>query len=154
MGIPDIQAALAGRATSCMSGKTFLDTNILVYAVDEDALARREASRKAIASVVADGSGVISTQVMQEFYVAATRKLGMPPLAAKTVLNTFAVFEIVQVSPELIQAAIDCSVLNTLSFWDALIVVAAASAGCARVYTEDLNAGQPVLGVAIENPLI
>ncbi len=153
MGIPGILAVCAGRVTTCMSGKTFLDTNILVYAVDQDAVARREASRKVIASVVADGSGVISTQVMQEFYVAATRKLGMPPLAAKTVLNTFAVFEIVQVSPELIQGAIDCSVLNTLSFWDALIVAAAASAGCARVYTEDLNAGQIVLGMAIENPL-
>lgn len=136
-----------------MPGKTFLDTNILVYAVDQDAGPRRETSRKVIESVVADGSGVISTQVMQEFYVTATRKLGMPPLAAKTVLNTFAVFEIVQISPALIQDAIDCAVLNTLSFWDALIIAAAASAGCARVFTEDLNAGQSVLGVAIENPL-
>jgi len=153
MVLLDILAANAGRATTCMSGKTFLDTNILVYAVDQDAAPRRDASRKAIESIVADGSGVISTQVMQEFYVAATRKLGMPPLAAKIVLKTFAVFEIVQVSPELIQDAIDCAVLNTLSFWDALIIAAAASAGCVRVYTEDLNAGQTVLGVAIENPL-
>ena len=153
MVLLDILAANAGRATTCMSGKTFLDTNILVYAVDQEAAPRRDASRKAIESIVADGSGVISTQVMQEFYVAATRKLGMPPLAAKIVLKTFAVFEIVQVSPELIQDAIDCAVLNTLSFWDALIIAAAASAGCARVYTEDLNAGQTVLGVAIENPL-
>lgn len=136
-----------------MSGRTFLDTNILVYAVDEDDATRRDACRKVIASTAADGSGVISTQVMQEFYVAATRKLGMPPLAAKGVLKTFAVFEIVHVSPELIQGAIDCSVLNTLSFRDALIVASAASAGCARVLTEDLNAGQTVLGVAIENPL-
>ena len=145
--------ANAGRATTCMPGKTFLDTNILVYAVDQDLPLRRDASRKVIESVVSDGSGVISTQVMQEFYVAATRKLGMPPLAAKTVLKTFAVFEIVQVSPQLIQDAIDCAVLNTLSFWDALIIAAAASAGCARVYSEDLNAGQTVLGVAIDNPL-
>ena len=136
-----------------MSGKTFLDTNILVYAVDEDDAARRDACRQVIASAAADGSGVISTQVMQEFYVAATRKLGMPPLAAKSVLKTFAVFEIVHVSPDLIEGAIDCSVLNTLSFWDALIVASAASAGCARVLSEDLNAGQTVLGVAIENPL-
>lgn len=153
MGTPGIPAVRAGRATTSMSGKTFLDTNILVYAVDADDAARRDACRAVIASIAADGSGVISTQVLQEFYVAATRKLGMPPLAAKTVLTTFAVFEIVQVSPELIQGAIDCSVLNTLSFWDALIVAAAASAGCARVFTEDLNAGQTVLGVAIENPL-
>src|SRR5450759_3440310 len=94
MVLLDILAANAGRATTCMSGKTFLDTNILVYAVDQDAAPRRDASRKAIESIGADGSGVISTQVMQEFYVAATRKLGMPPLAAKIVLKTFAVFEI------------------------------------------------------------
>lgn len=136
-----------------MSGKTFLDTNILVYAVDQDRGPKRDASRRAIESVVADGLGVISTQVMQEFYVAATKRLGMLPLAAKTVLSTFAVFEVVQVSPALIQSAIDCSVLNSLSFWDALIISAAASAGCVRVYTEDLNAGQAVLGVKIENPL-
>lgn len=136
-----------------MSGKTFLDTNILVYAVDQGAAKKRDASRHAIEAVVAAGSGVISTQVMQEFFVAATRKLGMPPLAAKTVLKTFSVFEIVQISPELIQDAIDCAVLNTLSFWDALIIAAAASAGCARVFTEDLNTGQMVLGVAIDNPL-
>ena len=138
---------------SCMFDKTVLDTNILVYAVDEDDAPRRVACRAVIASIAAEGGGVISTQVLQEFYVAATRKLGMPPLAAKAVLKTFAVFEIVHVTPELIQGAIDCSVLNTLSFWDALIIAAAASAGCARVLTEDLNAGQTVLGVAIENPL-
>ncbi|MDP1861385.1 MAG: PIN domain-containing protein, partial [Gemmatimonadaceae bacterium] len=94
-----------------MSGKTFIDTNILVYAADADASPRRDASRKVIASLVKEGSGVISTQVMQEFYVAATRKLGMPPLAAKAVLKTFAVFEVVHVSPDLVHAAIDCSVL-------------------------------------------
>ncbi|MEO6878575.1 MAG: PIN domain-containing protein [Gemmatimonadaceae bacterium] len=99
-----------------MPGKTFFDTNILVYAVDDDS--------------------------------------PMPPLAAKTVLNTFSVFEIVQVTPALIQNAIDCAVLNAMSFWDSLIVAAAASAGCTRVYTEDLNAGQSVLGVTIENPLV
>jgi predicted nucleic acid-binding protein len=75
------------------------------------------------------------------------------PLAAKTVLKTFAVFETVQVTPALIQDAIDCSVLNTLSFWDSLIIAAAASAGCTTAYSEDLNAGQSVLGVTIENPL-
>lgn len=138
---------------TCMSGKTFIDTNILAYAADADASPRRDASRKVISSLVKEGSGVISTQVMQEFYVAATRKLGMPPLAAKAVLKTFAVFEVVHVSPDLVHAAIDCSVLNTVSFLDALIIASASSAGCSRVFSEDLNSGQTILGVAIENPL-
>ena len=76
------------------------------------------------------------------------------PLAAKAVLKTFTVFEIVQVSTGLIDDAIDCSVLNALSFWDALIVAAAAAAGCPTLYTEDLNNGQIILGVKVQNPLI
>ena len=91
---------------------------------------------------------------MQEFYVAATRKLGVDPLVAKGVLKTFAVFEIVQVSAPLIQEAIDCSILNRLSFWDSLILAAAASAGCSVVMSEDLNAKQSILGVTILNPFM
>lgn len=68
-------------------------------------------------------------------------------------LKTFAVFEIVQVSPSLIQEAVDCSILNQLSFWDSLILAAAASAGCSTVYSEDLNPGQAILGVKVQNPL-
>ena len=99
------------------------------------------------------GGGVVSTQVLQEFFVSATRKLSMPPLAAKAVLKTFSIFETVQVSPALIEDAIDCSILNELSFWDALILTAAAAAGCGTVYSEDLNAGQTILGVTVQNPL-
>ena len=91
---------------------------------------------------------------MQEFYVAATRKLGVDPLVAKGVLKTFAVFEIVQVSAPLIQEAIDCSILNRLSFWDSLILAAAASAGCSVVMSEDLNAKHSILGVKILNPFM
>jgi predicted nucleic acid-binding protein len=97
---------------------------------------------------------VISTQVMQEFYVAATRKLGVPPLAAKGVLKTFSVFDTVQVSPAIIQDAVDCSILNQLSFWDSLILAAAASAGCSTVLSEDMNPGQVVLGVKVQNPFV
>jgi predicted nucleic acid-binding protein len=135
------------------AGKVFLDTNILVYAQDRDSPAKRRRSREVIAALAQSGVGVISTQVMQEFYVAATRKLGVAPLAAKSVLQTFTMFEIVQTSPELIDRAIDGSVLNRLSFWDALIVAAAAASGCSTIYSEDLNPGQTIQGVRIENPL-
>ena len=137
-----------------MSGKVFLDSNILVYAQDAGSPGKQRRSRDAIAQLVQSGGGVISTQVLQEFYVAATRKLGVPPLAAKGVLKTFGIFEIVQVTPQVIQDAIDCSILNVLSFWDALVLTSAASAGCVTVYSEDLNAGQTVLGVRVENPLV
>lgn len=138
--------------SSMPAAKAFLDANILVYAQDRDSPAKRRRSREVIASLAEAASGVISTQVLQEFYVAATRKLGVAPLAAKSVMQTFKVFEIVQTSPDLIDSAIDCSVLNGISFWDALIVAAAAASGCAIVYSEDLNPGQTIQGVRIENP--
>ena len=132
---------------------SFLDTNVLAYALDADAPARQRVCRDLISEAGASGTGVISTQVMQEFFVTATRKLGLSPLAAKAILKTFTAFEVVQVSPMLIQEAIDCSVLNQLSFWDALIVASAAAAGCETLYTEDLNAGQTILGVTVRNPV-
>lgn len=135
-----------------MPGRVFLDTNILVYAQDASAPAKQRKSRARIAELAASVDGVISTQVIQEFYVAATGKIGVPPLAAKGIIKTFSVFDIVQVSPALIQEAIDCSILNQLSFWDALIVASAASAGCSTLLSEDLGNGQVVLGVRIQNP--
>ena len=135
-----------------MPGRTFLDTNILAYGQDAGSPAKQRKSRELVASLAESVDGVISTQVMQEFFVAATRKLGVPPLAAKGIIKTFSVFEIVQVSPALIQEAIDCSVLNQLSFWDSLILASAASAGCSVVLSEDLNPGQVILGVTVTNP--
>ena len=136
-----------------MAGKVFLDSNILVYAQDAGSAGKQRKSRDVITQLAQSGGGVISTQILQEFYVAATKKLGVAPLAAKAILKTFGVFETVQVSPQLIQEAIDCSILNVLSYWDSLVLASAASAGCSTVYSEDLNAGQTVLGVRVENPL-
>ena len=135
-----------------MPGRVFLDANVLVYAQDAGSAKKQQISREVIARLSSSADGVISTQVIQEFYVAATRKLGVPPLAAKGILKTFAVFETVQVSPALIQEAVDCSILNQLSFGDALSLAAAATAGCGVVLSEDLNPGQVILGVKVENP--
>lgn len=133
-------------------GKVFFDTNVLVYAQDLDAPHKRERSRQLMAEVAAVGCGVISTQVLQEYYVTATRKLGVAPLAAKSVVQSFRMLEIVQLSPDLIEQAIDRSVLSQLSFWDALIVAASAASGCTTIYSEDLNAGQAIGGVRVVNP--
>ncbi len=135
-----------------MPGRVFLDSNILVYAQDSSMVDKQLKSRAIIATLAESADGVISTQVLQEFYVAVTRKMGVPPLAAKGVLKTFGVFETVLVSTALIQEAIDCSILNQVSFWDSLILAAAASAGCSTVLSEDLNPGQVILGVKVQNP--
>jgi predicted nucleic acid-binding protein len=137
-----------------MSDRVFLDTNVLIYAHDSASPDKQRKSREVIEKIANSASGVISTQVMQEFYVAATRKLGVDPLVAKGVLKTFAVFDIVQVSQTLIHEAIDCSILNQLSFWDSLIIASAASAGCVVILSEDLNSSQTVLGLKIRNPFL
>jgi predicted nucleic acid-binding protein len=137
-----------------MSDRVFFDANIFVYAQDAGAPEKQRISREIIAKLADSGDGVISTQVMQEFFVAATRKLGVAPLAAKGILKTLAVFEIVQVSPLLIHEAVDCSILNQISFWDSLILATAASSGCSTVLSEDLNPGQIILGVKVHNPFL
>ncbi len=133
--------------------KIFIDTNILIYSMDRFDPEKRLRCRELLKTLKNDLRGVISTQVMQEFYVAATRKLGAEPLIVKDILNTFERFEIVVIKPDNIKEAIDCSIINRLSFWDALIVAAAESASCEKLWTEDLNDGQVIRGVRIENPI-
>jgi len=133
--------------------KVFVDTNILVYCMDESDKKRKARCRTLVEALVGDLYGVLSTQVLQEFYVAATKKLGADPLAVKDILHSFRRFETVVITPEIIKDAIDCSLINRLSFWDSLIAVAAESARCEKIWTEDLNDGQIIRGVRIENPL-
>jgi len=131
--------------------KVFLDTNILVYTADFSDRKKQEACRDLLDQVV--GRAVLSTQVMQEFYVTATRKLGIDPVKAKGIMVSFDRFEIVTMTPHLIREAVDCQVISQISFWDALILVAAESARCEKVWTEDLHPGQVIRGVRVENPL-
>ena len=133
--------------------KVFLDTHILVYGLDQSDAGKQKQCRRLIKSLTAENSGVISTQVMQEFYVAATTKLGADPLLIKDILRSLERFETVVVSPMLIKDAIDCAIINRISFWDALIVASAESAHCETLWTENLNHGQVIRGVRIENPL-
>jgi predicted nucleic acid-binding protein len=133
--------------------KVFLDTNILVYCLDQSEVGKQRMCRKLIKGLTGEHTGVISTQVMQEFYVAATGKLGADPLLIKDILRSLERFETVIVSPMLIKEAIDCAIINRVSFWGALIIVSAESARCEVLWTEDLNHGQVIRGVRIENPM-
>ena len=132
--------------------KVFLDTNVVVYAMDTREPAKQARARALIASLDTETLGVISTQVLCEAYNVATTKLGIEPLAVKQILLRFERLEVVAMTSELVRQAIDCSILNTLSLWDAMIVAAAASAKCETLWTEDMNPGQVILGVRIENP--
>ena len=134
--------------------KIFIDTNLLVYSMDQHDLEKKHKCRDLLSSLTGVRKGVISTQVMQEFYVAATRKLGADALTVKDILHTFERFVIVMISPEMIKNAIDCGIINRISFWDSLIVVAAEAANCELLWTEDLNHLQIIRGVRIQNPLL
>ena len=132
--------------------KVFLDTNVLVYASDRDEPDKRRRARALLRATAADGNGVISTQVVQEFFVAATRKLAIDPLQAKAIVATLHRLDLLEVTLEDINQAIDGVVLWQVSFWDALILAVAGRANCSVVYSEDLNAGQRYAGVEVKNP--
>jgi predicted nucleic acid-binding protein len=134
--------------------KTFLDTNILVYADDLDAGDKNECALDLVERGVATGNGVVSTQVLQEYFVNATGKFGMDPGLAQRKIVFFAAMHVVRIGIENILAAIDLHRLHQLSLWDALIVSCAAASGCDRVLTEDLQHGQVISGVKIENPFL
>lgn len=137
-----------------MAERAFVDTNVFIYAADEDAGAKRDRARERVGQLVREGRAVVSTQVLQEFFVAATRKLGIAAQAARQHVEVLAQLDTVVVRPEHVLGAIDLHRLHSISFWDALIVRCASAAGCASVLTEDLNAGQVVDGVRIENPFL
>lgn len=141
-----------------MSGDppAFVDTNILVYAYDETEPERQAVAEKLLTDLIDDDRIRLSTQVMQEFYVTMTRKVGKPwrPAEVLDLLDDLAVWPVVSADYGLVREAITLSVEAVISFWDALIVVAARQSGASTLYTEDLNHGQRILGVEVVNPFI
>ncbi|HSV97778.1 MAG TPA: PIN domain-containing protein [Spirochaetota bacterium] len=135
-----------------MKNKVFLDTNVLVYSIDSDARKKRDVARTLLGNVFKEGNGFLSTQVLQEFFVAATRKLGMEPLEAKELIRAWGRYNVITVTREIIEEAVDISILNRLSYWDGAIIASARAAGCGVLYTEDLSHEQVIGGVRIENP--
>lgn len=132
--------------------RSFIDTNVLVYADAGDAPAKQPIAAALVAQHLREGSGVISTQVLNEFTNAARRKLGLPADVVRQRIRLFSRFETVQPSAESILEALDLHLLHGLSFWDALIVQAARQSGCVQLLTEDLQAGAQIAGVRIVNP--
>lgn len=139
-----------------MTDRTFVDTNILVYAHDIDAGNRHESAKRAITELWENRSGVLSTQVIQEFYVTLTRKIPTP-LKKSTVIRiikSFLNWDIVINDAPIILQAFEIEETYNLSFWDALIVSAAYSRNVTTILTEDLNHGQSVEGMLIVNPFM
>lgn len=132
--------------------RSFIDTNVLVYADSADLADKQARATALITQHLREGSGVISTQVLHEFVNAAIRKLALPLETVRQRVRLYARFETVGASAAAALEALDLHTLHQISFWDALIVQAARQSGCVQVLTEDLQAGAVIGGVRIVNP--
>lgn len=134
------------------ASRTFLDTNVLVYSVDPSEPAKCERAL-ALLPGPPQTDYVVSAQVLGEFFNALTRKLGIADADADVAVRSFAAGAIVvPVDTSLVLDAIAIRSGASISYWDALIVAAAARGGCERILTEDLNDGQVIAGVKVVNP--
>lgn len=148
-----------GLATNSMSAKTageFVDANILVYAFDASAGTKRAKAEQLLERLWDAGTGCLSVQVLQEFFVTVTRKVAQPISIdeASERLHEFASWNIFAPTAQDVLAAVALHKQTQLSFWDAMVVYAASELGCEALWTEDLNDGQLLRGVRIRNPLI
>ena len=125
-----------------------------MYAHDATETAKQPVARAAISDLWRHRTGTLSTQVLQEFYVTATRKLARPltRAEARDVIELYSAWPVVTINSSLLLAATRIEELHQLSFWDALILEAARVAGAQVLLTEDLHHGRTIDGVRIENP--
>ena len=139
-----------------MKDNVFLDTNILIYAHDMDAGSKHDTAVSIIENMWEEETGVISTQVIQEFYVNVTRKIPNPLTHARArgiIVNYFS-WHVEPVEPDTILSASEIEERHLLSFWDSLIIATACQAKAKKLLTEDLNPGQFIEGILIENPFL
>lgn len=138
-----------------MSAVAFVDSNILIYAHDLDAGVKRERAMARLRELWDSGSGRLSVQVLQEFYVNATQKLATPIArsTAREVIKTYGVWVHHATTVETVTRATEISDLARISFWDALIVASAEEVDADELLSEDLNDGQAVAGIKVVNPL-
>jgi predicted nucleic acid-binding protein len=132
--------------------RSFFDTNILVYTDDPNSAQKASIATDLIEQHLLAGTAVLSTQVLQEYFVVTTRKIGTEPPIARRKIELFSRMGVVQVDAALILAAIDLQQRHPLSFWDALILQAASASGCAVLYSEDMQDGGIIAGVRVVNP--
>ena len=132
--------------------RSFLDTNILLYCDDSAFPSKQRRALELVREHMAQRTGVVSLQVLQEYFVNATRKLGLDPELARQKVVAYSHFDLVEPVVEDILAAIDFYRLHKISFWDALVVHSAKRSGCRVVLTEDLQHGQQFDSVNIVNP--
>jgi predicted nucleic acid-binding protein len=139
-----------------MTAKAFVDTNILVYAYDRGAGDRHEKALILIEQLWQSGNGILSTQVLQEFYVNVRRKAQRPVTVeqARSLISDYLAWDPIVNDGEAMLEAIDLEQRYQLSFWDSLIVAAALKGGASIIYSEDFNHGQAFGALEVQNPFL
>ena len=135
-----------------MTGPFFVDTNVLVYADDAGEAEKQAKARELVRRLLRERSGKLSLQVLQEFFAAATQKLGLSAVEARSRIEIFSHMDVVRLDVDDVLAAIDLHRLHELSIWDALVVRAALLSGCRTLYTEDMQDGRRFESLQIVNP--
>ena len=135
-----------------MTGGSFIDSNVLIYTDDAGSPAKQSIAIDVVTDLMRSRRGVLSLQVLQEYFAIVTRKLGVDAVTARAKVELLSTFAIAPVDVDDVLGAIDLHRLHQISFWDALIVRAAQQARCARILTEDLQDGRKFDRVEIVNP--
>ena len=137
-----------------MRDRVFLDTNILVYAYDKNEPKKQIRAQDILKAAIEEESGIISAQILGEFFVVVTRRIKEPlPIDdAEKIIDIISVLPVAEIDKNLVRDAINIQKGYGISYWDSLIVATAKREGCDRIITEDLNSGQNYDGVLIENP--
>jgi predicted nucleic acid-binding protein len=130
----------------------FVDTNVLLYAVDGRDAGKREAARAWLDRLWREGTGRISWQILHEYYVNAVRKMGLPEETARASVESMTAWRPADMSLGLIQFAWNWMDRAHLSYWDALVVAAAERTGCRYLLSEDFQAGRKLGDLTIVNP--
>ena len=139
---------------SATVNRDFFDTNILVYMYDRRDPVKQARAFEVTVEAIANGSGVISAQVLGEFFNTVTRRIPNPISieAAEDAISIFATMQVVPLDIALVRRAVATCARYQVSYWDALIIAAAERAGCARIISEDLNPGQLYHGIIVVSP--
>lgn len=132
--------------------RTFVDTNVFIYANDATAGTKHERARELLKTIWLDGSGVVSVQVLQELYVNLTRKLRLPSADATAIVKELTQWSVYAPAPDDVLSAIRLHDRSKISFWDAMILRSASRMDCRTLWSEDLNEGQTYAGVTVRSP--
>ncbi len=137
-----------------MKDADFIDTNIIVYAYDNNFPDKQQRAREIIISAVRSGNGVLSTQVLGEFFTVVTRKIKMPLSIrnARNIIEYLGRMPVQEIDLLIVERAIDTLEQYKISYWDSLIIAAAERAQCKRILSEDHNAEQKYHSIEIINP--